>query len=244
MSFTHSSAEVAVMPVNSFEITPKRLALVLVGVGLFLLAAHCGVMVAKHGYDHPYVGGLGPMFNMGNEMNVPTLASTLVLVTCGAMLAYTAAVAVGTPWDRRSWALLAFIFIFLGFDENISIHEGLISPVNNMINADWVPAFAWVLPYGLAVIVLGVVMLPWFLKLDRPTQIRFVIAGVVYVGGALGVEILESVNFTSSDETLAAVKASLSNDILVTTQESMEFGGAAFFLWALVKRLGGIRISS
>ena len=231
------------------SISARRVAWVLTVTGGFLFAAHTFMLVMKHGFGRDYVFGLADVFNVNYEMNVPTLASTLLLISCAAMLGFTAAIDRGSRWDRWSWATLALVFTFLGFDEFMAIHETLTGPVRDMVQSEWIPAFAWVLPYGVGVVLLGLIMMPWFLRLDRPTQIRFVIAGCIFVGGALGIELIESRNFSAMDSTLSAeglddVNDTLYHAVITLVQESMEYIGAGYFLWTLINRLGGIRLSA
>ncbi|MEZ5945858.1 MAG: hypothetical protein R3C13_08630 [Hyphomonas sp.] len=230
---------------SEIGLSPKRVAIGLILIGAFLFTAQAFVLVMKYGFDREYLFGLAAKFHLNKEMNVPTVTSTLILVGCAAMLSVNALL---SPKGRRAaWWLLAAVFLFLGYDESMQIHEMLSGSVHRTFQADWVPAFAWVLPYGAAIIVLAVVLLPWFLALDRASQISFFLAGVIYVGGALGIELLEGMSFSSIDQSLSveglrAANHSLPHELLTTTQECMEYIGSAFFLYLLVKRVGGLRL--
>ncbi|KCZ49454.1 hypothetical protein [Hyphomonas pacifica] len=232
----------------ALSLSPKQLAWALVGIGLFLLMAHAAVLFLKYRLGYDYVMGLAPMFSLDEEANVPTLVSALVLLSCSVALALTACSAAGTRMARGWWVLSA-AFLFLAFDENAQIHETLSVITGIVVQTSWMPAFPWILLYGLAVVALGIVLLPWFLKLDRGTQIRFAIAGTIYVGGALGMEVMESALYQMTDPTLSAegwerLNSSLGFTLMTSLQECLEYGGAAYFLYVLVKRLGAIRLQA
>lgn len=233
---------------GGLSITPQSAAKMLILLGAFLLAAHSCVLILKYGFGYDYLRGFADKFHLNKEANLPTMASSLILMLASALLAYTAA---NTPKRARPgvWWMLAAVFLFLSIDETVQIHELLSEPTHNAVQADWLPPFAWVLPYGVAALFLGVLTLPWFLKLDRTSQIRFFIAGCIYVGGALGVELLEGVSLqridpTLSPEALAAANQHLSHELLTSLQECMEYVGSAYFLYALVRRLGGLHLAA
>jgi hypothetical protein len=144
---------------------------------------------------------------------------------------------------RFAWFLLAAVFLFLGVDEATMIHEFASAPTREVLNASWVPHLAWVLPYGAAMIVLAVVLLPWFLKLDRSSQIRFVAAGFLFVLGAIGFELLESAQMrdilAENPDTVIEELQHPVVDTLILFEESLELIGLGVFLHALVSRIGG-----
>ena len=231
----------------TLSMSPKQLAWTLVVVGLLLLGAHAGMVFLNHGLGYDYVMGLAPMFSLDEEANVPTLVSALVLLSCSIALALTGRGAAGTGMARGWWVLSA-AFLFLAFDENAQIHETLSVITGILVQAAWMPAFPWIFLYAVAVLALGIALLPWFLKLDRGTQIRFAFAGTIYVGGALGMEVMESAFYQMTDPTLSAegwerLSSSLGFTLMTSLQECLEYGGAAYFLYVLVKRLGGIEIT-
>ncbi|MEZ6001842.1 hypothetical protein [Hyphomonas sp.] len=234
---------------GSLHISARDVALALVIVGVPLLLAHVFVLTMNFGFGHSYLFGLAEKFNLNDEMNIPTLVATLELLACGVMLAANARFRPGGRGQASGWWVLCAIFVFLGFDENASLHEMTSGPTANLLQADWVPEYAWMIPYGLALLIVAAVLLPWFLKIDRASQIRFVVAGTIFVAGALGIEILESANVSTADFEMTAdgpalADVSLSLAVLTTVQECMEYIGAGYFLYALVLRLDGLTIGA
>jgi hypothetical protein len=176
---------------GTVRLTARQLAAALIVlIGGLILIQSC-LLVLVHIFGKPTVFGLVDAFDFGGEGNITALVSTLLILASAAMLALTGNLATKSA-DRLAWFLLAAVFIFLAVDEATMIHEFASAPTREALDAGWVPQLAWVLPYGAAMLVLAAILLPWFLRLDRASQIRFVIAGFLFVAGAIGMELFES----------------------------------------------------
>lgn len=123
------------------------------------------------------------MFSLSFETNLPTWYSSSLLAAAAVGLALVAAVT-RDRW-RRYWWALAGCFAFMSLDESIEIHEQL----GGLVGGSGVFYFDWVLIAGPAVLVLGLVFARFVLALEPTTRRRFVVAGVLYVGGALAMEL-------------------------------------------------------
>lgn len=232
-------------PPKAVRVTPGSVARCLIGLVAGLILIQCCLLVLVHIFDRPYIFGLVDAFDFGGENNITALVSTLLMMACALMLAFSGAVA-APPLKRLPWFLLAGVFAFLGIDEATMIHEYASAPVRVLLGEDRVPHLAWVLPYGAAMLVLAAVLLPWFLKLDRQVQIRFVLAGGLFVLGAIGFELAESqvvqgILAEYPDTDIAQLQHP-TVDLLILFEESLEMTGLSLFLHTLVSRLGGLTI--
>ena len=88
------------------------------------------------------------------------------------------------------WLIISVIFIFIGVDESISIHEGFTEPLRNVLNTGSFFYYAWVIPYAAIVIVLILIYLPFFFKLPWDTKVCITISAILYVAGAIGMELI------------------------------------------------------
>ena len=109
-----------------------------------LLIAHTLTQVGIYGFgtDKHWLD----VVNMDRELNLPTLFSTLLLLTCAFLLRRLSTIQSND--NAADWTLLSRIFVFLALDEALQIHEILIFPgLRHQIH----PALAstWVIPYGL-----------------------------------------------------------------------------------------------
>jgi hypothetical protein len=209
--------------------TPKRVLFCLGLITVGLILANLAAIVAWHGFHHKHVFGLVPFFYLGREHNLPTFFSALLLVLCAGLLGIIAHVKKKQgKRDALYWLGLAALFLFLSLDEALVLHERLIGHVRSAVHASGFFYYAWVIPYGIGVGVLALVYLRFLFRLPARVRRLTVGAGVTYVTGALGVELLEGYY----DEVHGA--DNLITASLVTCQESMEMGGALLFLYTLM----------
>lgn len=175
-------------------------ALILVHVGLYFWHYNVAALPAL----------LLQMFDLDEENNLPTWYSGFILLNIAFFL-YVHARTEGLA-RRRTWLLIAVGFLVLAIDEVAGIHETFNS----------VTAMNWAIPGGIAVLVLAVVFVPFLLSLRRNLAILFVVSGTMFVGGAIGVELLsEDLN-----------NDSLGYKMAVVMEEGLEMLGALLFLFA------------
>ena len=130
-------------------------------------------------------------FNFDREANFPSLYSTLTLAFCSYLLAIIALVKKKTQARYvRHWQALSLIFLFLAIDEICSIHEFLIPVTRKIIDVGGIFYFAWVIPAFILIIVFLIAFREFIFKLPKKTRNLFILAGTVYLLGALGMELI------------------------------------------------------
>jgi hypothetical protein len=223
------------------DITPRRAARTLMQIYAFLLAGHTLALIMLHGFGHPMAKGLVPSFHMDFEGNVPTFVATQVLFACAAMAALMPTLRRISGWDRLGWFFLAAVFAFLSMDEIVGLHEHAGRLAEILIPPEDLPYYDWTVPYALLVMVIAGALLPWFVRLERRSQVLFVLSGCLFIGGALGMETISGFYYGSLDPD-RLVYRTLTGDLLATVEECMEFCGTGLFLCALIRHAGGIRL--
>lgn len=88
--------------------------------------------------------------------------------------------------------------------------------------------YAWIVPYGIAVLLLGVAYVPFILKLPAKIRKLFLISGSLFITGAVGLEILGG----QQDEIYGTYN--LVYALLYTVEELLEMLGIALFIYALL----------
>ena len=213
-------------------------------IAVLLVAINMGMQAYRLIAHQEHVFGL-PMFNLDHEFNIPSLFSTILLLSASALLALVALLEGGRKAaDRWKWGILATGFLVMGLDETLSLHEKVIEPLRNLLGGQHqhlgIFYFAWVIPAIALVGALGVFFLPFLLRLPRRTAIAFVISGAIYVGGALGVELIEGWWREGHGH------RNLTYHVLVSLEEGMEMVGVIAFIHALMDHIaryyGEIRI--
>lgn len=222
-------------------LSPRTVAWLLGAIFLGLLACGSAAEIARH-VGGPRSGvGLAPLFNLSYEENLPTWYSSLLLLACAALLLLIGQLtaSAGLP-HRWHWRVLGLIFLYISIDEAVMIHEILNAPLRAALSLGGVFYFAWVIPFAAAVLLLFLAYLRFLLHLPRRFGGLFLLAGAVYVGGALGTEL-----------PIGAWYARHGGDNLVygllnLGQEGLEILGASIFCAALVgylaARFGGLRV--
>lgn len=172
--------------------------------------------------------------SLDREESVPTWFQAALLLLCFALLLGIAL------WKRRGraphvwgWIGLALTFLFLSVDEVASLHEKLSTPLRSALHADGVLRFTWVVGGGTFCLLFLLCYLRFLRDLDRRSRLLFLAAGLVYVAGALGMEMVGSA-YASVHTTVNPVYAML----IVTIEEALEMLGLVLFVYTLLSYIG------
>ena len=172
-------------------------------------------------------------FDVSSERNVPTAWSALLLLSCAVTAAVLAVRARGGAVPGSGWGLVAATCAFLAVDESFELHErlgGLGASV-----ADGRLHFAWVVPGAALACVVGLVLLQRLRAQPAEVRRRLVVAGAVYLTGALVLE-------TASGQVLRSHGAGGTAYTLVTSlEEGLEMAGASLLLAALLVQLAQVK---
>ena len=205
-------------------------------LGCIVVLAFIGVLVVI--LDHLREEGVPRLilrgFLLDAEANVPTLFAFSLLLFAAALLAAIGAGAfLARERYRFHWALLAALFFLVGYDEAARMHEKLNDPVGAALGgSSGMAHFPWVIPAGGLVAALTLIYLPFVRDLPAPIGRLFVLSAALYVGGALGVEMLGAAHA----ETHGVYE--LTYYLITTVEETLEMLGVAVFAYALVRFLG------
>lgn len=128
-------------------------------------------------------------FDFDREANFPSLYSALTLGFSSYLLAIIATVKKARKAKyNKHWKALSLIFLYIAIDELCSIHELLIPILQNTTNARGFLYFAWIVPAFFLLIVFLLIFRKFILNLPSQTKNMFILAGFIYVAGALGME--------------------------------------------------------
>ncbi|RYZ50461.1 MAG: hypothetical protein EOO14_19295 [Chitinophagaceae bacterium] len=157
-----------------------------------LLAAGLLSNYVKYVLGYERVMGLVPLFSLNGEYTVPALFSVGLLWTSAALLWFIASRKKQSRGKEAFyWKGLSFVFVFLGLDELFTIHENFarLEPVLSKYIHVFSRFMYWTVAYGFLVVGFSLFFFRFFLRLPAQTRYRFAIAAVLYVGGAIGMEI-------------------------------------------------------
>lgn len=169
------------------------------------------------------------LFYMDKEVNIPTYFSTILLLAAGLLLLYIFFVKyLQKDKYRFHWGLLAGIFLLMSMDEFMELHERLIKPLRGTLDPpDWFH-FAWVIPGIIAVCLGGLFFLNFIISLRSRIRKMFIGAAILYVGGAIGLELISGylINSRGSENFMFAMAANI--------EETLEMLGIVYFIYALL----------
>ncbi len=175
-------------------------------------------------------------FDAGGEQTVAAWLSSMILLLCALVLVYVATIErQGGSAFARHWLGLGIIFCGLSLDEAVGLHEMTINPMRATFHASGIFLYAWVIPALLFVALVGLAYLGFLWHLEAAFRLRFLAAGALFVGGAVGFEMMEGA--------LAAFYGEhrLIYESAVNLEDATELAGELLFLHSLllyVRRAG------
>jgi hypothetical protein len=212
--------------------SPRNAVIWLSTIAIFLVVAHLitiGMPYVMGGFEHPLVRVLFSLFFLDGEGNLPAIFSTWLFLV-NAILFLVVWKAAGPAGDsRKIWLVLALVFVFLALDESISIHERLIDPLRQALHATGVFYYAWIIPYGIGVVLLAIVAIPVFWRMQKRIRFYFGLSAVVYLFAAIGLEMISGQYLVMMNENKDIVWI-----LMVTLEESLEMVGLITLVYALL----------
>lgn len=215
----------------NIEVSPKQILAIFLSIILVLLCANLFVIIARFYFDHDYIYGLAELFDFAQEMNVPTLYSSFALLVACLLLSIIALSHKRTGSSYFPWLGLAVIFLFLSIDETAALHERLTAPVRTALGSTGLLFFAWIIPYGLAVLLLAIAYGKFLMRLAKDIRNLFLVSGATFVAGAIGVEAIGGRHLELYGP------GNLTYLLLSTGEELLEMLGIAIFIYALLSYL-------
>jgi hypothetical protein len=204
---------------------PKQITVFLGVIVIGLIAANFVGIFSKF-----YLGSSRiALFELDREANIPTFYQSVTILLCAGLLAgITIAKKKAGTREYLYWAGLALIFLFLSVDETAGIHERLINPLRNALHTSGILFFAWVIPYGILLIVMMAFYFRFLFSLPVRSRYWIIFAGILYIAGALGGELLGG--FWAG----LHGQENLTYTLITTGEESLEMVGILAFIYALM----------
>jgi hypothetical protein len=169
-----------------------------------------------------HIESLVPHLSLSYESNVPTWVATILLFSSALVAASIAGTAVSF---RRHWWGVAAVFAYASLDEAAELHEHL----GGHFDLHGVLYFDWIVWAAVLLVALALVFWPFVRALEPATRKRLVIAGCIYIGGAVVMELPLGwwTDRAGADSTGYA--------LIDWVEETLELAGASLALLALVK---------
>jgi hypothetical protein len=186
-------------------------------------------------------------FELNTEGNIPTwFQATNLLLAAGLTALIATARARASANDVTHWVVAAGALAYLSADEALALHERLTIQVDSLLQGNGaftfdgtgIFTFGWVVPGLALVIVFAAVYVRFLLHLPGPLRALLLIAGTLYLGGALGMEMAQGAYrsaFSGSHH--------LGEALLTDVEETLEMLGQVVLVYALLRFLQELRVS-
>ena len=227
-------------------VTPRRVVLALGAIAALLTIANTAVLWVKFRWHHDSVFGLAPLFDFNREGNLPAFYSACALLVAALLFLVVG----GDAWRRgdrwrRYWVGLGVIFLFLAVDEAAELHGLLSLPMRRLANASGPLLFAWVIPYMVLTVLFAIAYQQFFSAL--PTRLRALLgpAAVIYVAGAVGLEVEGGTIVSAHGGLEAGGLDHWLHAVSYTIEEVLEMAGVLIVIYALLGYIAekGITVS-
>lgn len=220
-----------------FMISPSKVARALFLITLSLVCANITGQYALYTFGKKYLHqchllSLINQFDLGRGGNIPDWYESATLLLCALLLA-----AIAFLKQRRGesflirWWLLALLFLGLSVDEATEAHQALVHVLQTALDATGLNNFAWEIPIAVCALLLALMYARFLAALPRRTRVLFLAAGVIYVSGLLGLEMVGGWYLEENGQpnfTLALIS---------TAEEFMEMLGVVIFVYSLTAYL-------
>ena len=169
------------------------------------------------------------LFTFDAETNFPSLFSGVMLALASLLLAAIALIqkTIRARYTKY-WRALSWIFLYIAIDEICSIHELLIPILRGLFNTRGVLYFPWVIPAAILLTIFLIIFKDFIVNLPPKTRNLFLLAGTIYVSGALGMEVLggylgDTIGFNTKGYWIVS-----------TIEELLEMFGVVIFIYGLL----------
>jgi hypothetical protein len=179
------------------------------------------------GFEHGLVRLLFSLFFLDGEGNLPAIFSTWLFLLNAVIFLITWKAARLAGESAKIWLFLSSVFVFLALDESISIHERLINPFREALDATGIFYYTWIIPYGIGVVLLAIIAAPVFWRMQKRIRFWFGLSAAVYLFATIGLEMISGKYLVMMNEQKDIVWI-----LMITLEESLEMAGLIVLVYA------------
>ena len=211
---------------------PRNIVVWLSTIAILLLVAHLITIAMPYifeGFEHGLVRLFFSLFFLDGEGNVPAIFSTCLFLINAVifLIVWKAASLAGD--SQKIWLFLSIVFVFLALDESISIHERLIDPLRDALDATGIFYYTWIIPYGIGIVLLAIFAIPIFWRMQKRIRFWFGLSAAIYLFAAIGLEMISGKYLVMMNEQKDIVWI-----LMITLEESLEMVGLIILVYALL----------
>lgn len=213
------------------QFTPGKTGKFLVTAVLSFTLIGIAVQLCKYTLKTDYLFGLIPLFDLSGDLSIPAWYQSATILLCSVLLAVIS-IAKKEEEDTFAshWRGLAAVFLYLSIDEAAGIHETIGETLNLKVTGEThgLLHYTWVIFGASLALVIAVAYIKFLRHLPVKTMWLFILSGAIYVGGAIGVEMINA----RYDEIYGNLN--LTYQLMTVVEECFEMVGIALFIYTLM----------
>lgn len=182
--------------------------------------------------------------NFNSEKNLPTIFSSLLHLFASILLAYVGSSELRIKNRKVFWYGMSLIFLFLSLDEILRIHESIEGHSFLLIKTSGTFIYGWIVPYSIALLVVGFIFYKPLLELPKKTLIHFISAGFIFILGAIGIENITGGYTWQEDLDPTIINKYPEIFLLSTLEELLEMLGISYFIYSICRFIDIYKIPS
>ena len=232
---------------KTFPDIAKKTAIILGLIAVCLaIASLTGQHYKINGGSDPFLLKLVDKFDLDGEgANFPTWFQSSIMLFCAFLLAvisYIRREIKGIHY--RVWQFLAVVFLYLSLDETVCIHEQATLPLRQLLHAEGILYFSWVIPAVIVVLLFFAYTIKLLRDLPVGVRWRFIAAGTIYISGAIVVEMVGAKYYETHIARAGGVGEIIdwTYAVITTIEESLESTGLILFAFSLLSHLSSAAV--
>jgi hypothetical protein len=203
---------------------------------MVLLGLFRDIMRSFFGCDR--MGGLGPLIDLDEEYNIPTLFSVVLLLLASVASFLGCKLFPPESVSRRwGWYLLSVGFLAMAVDEFVGIHDRIGAIAKELFGEEAFHGsfrFVWPIPALGLLIVLACIFIPFLRHMPTVLRRRLCLAGFVYVFGAVGMEMIGGYYY---ENVANGNHADFGYSMLTVVEETLEMTGIILFISTVLREV-------
>ena len=216
----------------NITINQKSFVKVLIIILFVLTTLNIGLWIMDYLTPYPFIQKTVYLFDFDSEANIPTLYSTLLILTNAAILLFIGySNKIVQMKNYRQWFMWAYLFAYVGIDESAQIHEKMMDLMKNYIQTSGYLYFSWIIPGTILVMIFVLLNIKFLRSLPTTTLKYFLVSGCIYLVGAIGVEAIGGFYVSTFNG------QSFSYRMITTAEEFLEMLGLIIFIYGLLNHL-------
>jgi len=216
----------------NISINPAKIAKLLVIIIIVLTIMSLTGQFYKYLLNEGQDRYITSMFFLDSEFNIPTWYAAITILICSMLTAITYLLVKSeiNPF-KLHWLGLSVIFFVLASDEMLVFHEQSITPLRNLLGTSGFLYLAWIIPAGILLVIFFFTYYKFLFSLPANTRTKFIIAGIIYVTGAVVMEAIGSKILSDQGQN------NLFYAIITNIEELLEMVGIVLFIYAILEYL-------